>query len=161
MRIAETKINMARAEAEKMRTKSVLLDEMKFIMGIPFVERLNCPSRTLPPGGRLQPGRRHRRKTQKAFFCPAYPRIRRRSKKKNIALSLHPFPASPFSFGFTSAIVHPQQHQLQGRHFHVAVHVSQPDAQFPFDWWTKGRDVSRQYKKMTQLSVEGRNQEFT
>ena len=37
VRIAETKINMARTEAEKMRTtKSVLLDEMKFIMGIPF-----------------------------------------------------------------------------------------------------------------------------
>ena len=41
VRIAEGKINMAKAESDKMRTqKTVLLDELKFIMGVPFIQKV-------------------------------------------------------------------------------------------------------------------------
>jgi hypothetical protein len=41
VRIAEGKINMAKAECDKMRTnRTVLLDELKFIMGVPFIQKV-------------------------------------------------------------------------------------------------------------------------
>ncbi|QAZ66025.1 TolC family protein [Solidesulfovibrio carbinolicus] len=162
VRIAETKINMARTEAEKMRTtKSVLLDEMKFIMGIPFVQKIELSLKDAPrqvledfnPAGVTD------EKLKKHSFALRIHEYEKALQKKNIALSyIHFLPT--FSFGFTSVST---LNNTSYKDDTSTLPFMYPNLtlNFPFDWWTKGRDVSRQYKKMTQLSVEGRNQEFT
>lgn len=162
VRIAETKINMAKAEAEKMRTsKSVLLDDLKFVMGVPFVQKVdpaleNASKQVLedfnPAGVTDESLRKH-------SFQLRIHEYEKALQKKNIALSyIHFLPT--FSFGFTSVST---LNSTSYKDDTSTLPFMYPNLtlNFPFDVWTKGRDVSRQYKKMAQLNVEGRNLEFT
>ncbi|EHJ48110.1 outer membrane efflux protein [Solidesulfovibrio carbinoliphilus subsp. oakridgensis] len=162
VRIAETKINLAKAEGEKMRTsKSVLLDELKFVMGVPFVQKVdlslaNASKQVLedfnPAGVSDETLRRH-------SFQLRIHEYEKGLQKKNIALSyIHFLPT--FSFGFTSVST---LNSTSYKDDTSSLPFMYPNLtlNFPFDLWTKARDVSRQYKKMAQLNVEGRNLEFT
>ena len=162
VRIAETKISMAKAEAEKLRTtRSVLLDEMKFIMGIPFVQKINlalsdAPKQVLED---FNPATVTDEKLRKHSFQLRIHEYEVSLQRKNIALSyIHFLPT--FSFGFTSVST---LNSTSYKEDTSTLPFMYPNVtfNFPFDWWTKGRDVSRQYKKLAQQNVEGRNLEFT
>ena len=161
VRIAETKINMAKAEQDKLRTtRSVLLDEMKFIMGIPFVQKINlalsdAPKQVLED---FNPASVTDENLRKHSFQLRIHEYEVSLQRKNIALSyIHFLPT--FAFGFTSVST------LNNTSYEntSSLPFMYPNVTFnlPFDWWTKGRDVSRQYKKLAQQNVEGRNLEFT
>jgi outer membrane protein TolC len=162
VRIAETKVNLARTEAEKMRTtKSVLLDELKFILGVPFVQKIelslaNASAQVLED---FNPSTITDEKLKKHSFALRIHEYEKALQKKNIALSyIHFLPT--FSFGFTSVSTLSDTSYKEDT---SALPFMYPNLtlNFPFDWWTKGRDVSRQYKKMAQMNVEGRNLEFS
>ncbi|KHK01395.1 TolC family protein [Desulfovibrio sp. TomC] len=162
VRIAETKVNLARTEAEKMRTnKSVLLDELKFILGVPFVQKVelslaNAPSQVLED---FNPSTITDEKLKKHSFALRIHEYEKALQKKNISLSyIHFLPT--FSFGFTSVST---LNNTSYKEDTSTLPFMYPNLtlNFPFDWWTKGRDVSRQYKKMAQMNVEGRNLEFS
>lgn len=162
VRIAETKVNLTRAEAEKMRTtKSVLLDELKFILGVPFVQKVeltlnDAPRQVLED---FNPASVNDEKLKKHSFPLRIHEYEKALQKKNIALSyIHFLPT--FSFGFTSIST---LNNTSYKDDTSTLPFMYPNLtlNFPFDWWTKGRDVSRQYKKMAQLNVEGRNLEFS
>jgi outer membrane protein TolC len=162
VRIAETKVNLARTEAEKMRTtKSVLLDELKFILGVPFVQKVdlaleNASRQVLED---FNPATITDEKLKKHSFSLRIHEYEKALQKKNIALSyIHFLPT--FSFGFTSVST---LNNTSYKDDTSTLPFMYPNLtlNFPFDWWTKGRDVSRQYKKMAQLNVEGRNLEFS
>ncbi len=162
VRIAETKINLAKAEAEKMRTsKSVLLDDLKFVMGVPFVQKIEL---SLADASRqvledFNPANVTDESLRKHSFQLRIHEYEKALQKKNIALSyIHFLPT--FSFGFTSVST---LNNTSYKDTTSTLPFMYPNLtlNFPFDWWTKGRDVSRQYKKMAQLNVEGQNLEFT
>jgi len=162
VRIAESKISVAKAEADKMRTsKSVLLDELKFILGIPFVQKVdlvleNAPHQVLED---FNPANVSEEKLRSHSFPVRIHEYEKSLQKKNIALSyIHFLPT--FSFGFTSVSTLNTSSYKDGG---SSLPFMYPNVTFnmPFDWWTKGRDVSRQYKKMAQLNVEGRNLEYS
>jgi len=79
-------------------------------------------------------------------------------QKKNIALSyIHFLPT--FSMGFTSiSTLNNSSYKSDSS----KIPFMYPNLNFslPLDWWTKIRDVNRQYKKLSQLSVETHNLEF-
>ena len=162
VRIAETRVGLAKAEAEKMRTtKSVLLDELKFIMGVPFVQKvtvdLNRASQQVLED--FNPANVSDESLRKHSFKLRIHEYEKSLQRKNIALSyIHFLPT--FSFGFTSVST---LNNSSYKDDTTSLPFMYPNLtlNFPFDWWTKGRDVSRQYKKMAQLNVEGRNIEFS
>lgn len=162
VRIAETKINLTRAEAEKMRTtKNVLLDELKFILGVPFVQKVelqlnDAPKQVLED---FNPANVTDEKLKKHSFPLRIHEYEKALQKKSIALSyIHFLPT--FSFGFTSIST---LNNTSYKEDTSTLPFMYPNLtlNMPFDFWTKGRDVSRQYKKMAQLNVEGRNLEFS
>lgn len=162
VRIAETKINLTRAEAEKMRTtKNVLQDELKFILGVPFVQKVelqlnDAPKQVLED---FNPANVTDEKLKKHSFPLRIHEYEKALQKKSIALSyIHFLPT--FSFGFTSIST---LNNTSYKEDTSTLPFMYPNLtlNMPFDFWTKGRDVSRQYKKMAQLNVEGRNLEFS
>jgi len=162
VRIAETKINLTRAEAEKMRTtKGVLLDELKFILGVPFVQKVelvlnDAPRQVLED---FNPANVSDETLKKHSFPLRIHEYEKGLQKKNIALSyIHFLPT--FSFGFTSISTLNNTNYKEDT---STLPFMYPNLtlNMPFDLWTKERDVSRQYKKMAQMNVEGRNLEFS
>ncbi|MEL7641728.1 MAG: TolC family protein [Solidesulfovibrio sp.] len=164
VRIAETKINLAKTEGEKMRTtKSVLLDEMKFLMGVPFVQKVelsldNASRQVLED---FNPANVSDESLRKHSFQLRIHDYEKSLQRKNIALSyIHFLPT--FSFGFTSiSTLNSSSNAYKDDTSTLPFMYPNLTLNFPFDWWTKGRDVSRQYKKMAQLNVESRNIEFS
>ncbi len=164
VRIAETKINLAKTEGEKMRTtKSVLLDEMKFLMGVPFVQKVelsldNASRQVLDD---FNPANVSDESLRKHSFQLRIHDYEKSLQRKNIALSyIHFLPT--FSFGFTSiSTLNSSSNAYKDDTSTLPFMYPNLTLNFPFDWWTKGRDVSRQYKKMAQLNVESRNIEFS
>ncbi|MYL82302.1 TolC family protein [Desulfovibrio aerotolerans] len=162
VRIAETKINLSRAEAEKMRTtKSVLLDELKFILGVPFVQKVEVATNDVARQvlEDFSPASVTDERLKKHSFQLRILEYEKALQKKSIALSyIHFLPT--FSFGFTSVSTLSNNNYKDDT---SSLPFMYPNLtlNMPFDWWTKGRDVSRQYKKMAQLNVEGRNLEFS
>ncbi|OLN26685.1 hypothetical protein DVDV_2530 [Desulfovibrio sp. DV] len=162
VRIAETRVNLARTEAEKMRTtKSVLLDELKFILGVPFIQKVelslnDAPTQVLEE---FNPSTITDESLKKHSFALRIHEYEKALQKKSIALSyIHFLPT--FSFGFTSVST---LNNTSYKDDTSTLPFMYPNLtlNMPFDLWTKGRDVSRQYKKMAQLNVEGRNLEFS
>ncbi|MHC1713189.1 MAG: TolC family protein [Solidesulfovibrio sp.] len=160
IRIAESKINVVKAEAEKLRTnKAVITDQLKFLMGIPFVQKVdfvldNASQQVLED---FNPANVTDEKLRKHSFALRIHEYEKALQKKNIALSyVHFLPT--FSVGFTSvSTLSDSSYKDEGSFPFLYPNVT---LNMPFDWWTKGRDVSRQYKKQAQLNVEGRNKEF-
>lgn len=162
VRIAETRINVVKAEAERLRSnKAALVDELKFIMGLPVEQKVNfsladAPHQVLDD---FNPASVTVEKLRKHSFTLRIHSYEKELQKKNIALSYVRFMPS-ISFGFTSvSTLNSADYKSDSSIFpFMYPNIS---LNMPFDWWTKGRDVSRQYKKLAQLNVEGRNLEFT
>lgn len=163
VRIAEGKINMAKAESDKMRTnRTVLLDELKFIMGVPFIQKveLNLNDYEAQVLENFNPTAISEEKVRQHSFPLRIKNYERALQKKNIALAyVHFMPT--MSMGFTSVSTLDTSSYKSESNSTFLPNLY-PNLQFslPMDWWTKSRDVSRQYKKLSQLNVETHNLEF-
>ena len=162
VRIAESRINVVKAEAERLRSnRAALVDELKYIMGLPVEQRVdfNLAETSRQVLDDFNPASVTMEKLRKHSFSLRIHGYEKELQKKNISLSYVRFMPS-ISFGFTSvSTLNSADYKSDGSIFpfmypNIALNM-------PFDWWTKGRDVSRQYKKLAQLNVEGRNLEFT
>jgi len=161
VRIAQGKINMAKAETEKLQTnRAVLLDGLKFIMGVPAIQKVdldlaNYQKQVLD---NFNPADVTEERLQKHSFPLRIKQYEHSLQKKNIALSyIHFLPT--FSMGFTSiSTLNNSSYKSDSS----KIPFMYPNLNFslPLDWWTKIRDVNRQYKKLSQLSVETHNLEF-
>ncbi|MFZ5811510.1 MAG: TolC family protein [Thermodesulfobacteriota bacterium] len=157
VRIAESKINLIKAESDKVRNnRLMLLDDLKFILGVPFIQKID-----------LDLG--EARKQVVAAFDPAavtgetlrdnsyelkIQEYNKSLQKKNITVAYVKF-IPTFNFGFQTVDALSSTAKQDGLPFYPYVTMS-----LPLDWWTKGRDVSRQYKKLGQVESEGRTKEF-
>jgi len=157
VRIAESKINLIKAESDKVRNnRLMLLDDLKFILGVPFIQKINLDLAEA-------------RKQVVASFDPAavtgetlrdnsyelkIQEYNKSLQKKNITVAYVKF-IPTFNFGFQTVDALSSTAKQDGLPFYPYVTMS-----LPLDWWTKGRDVSRQYKKLGQVESEGRTKEF-
>ncbi len=129
---------------------------MKFILGVPFIQKINLDLAEA-------------RKQVVASFDPAavtgetlrdnsyelkIQEYNKSLQKKNITVAYVKF-IPTFNFGFQTVDALSSTAKQDGLPFYPYVTMS-----LPLDWWTKGRDVSRQYKKLGQVESEGRTKEF-
>jgi len=161
VRIAEGRINMAKAEEEKLRTnRAVILDDLKFVMGVPFIQKVELDTAHYREQilGKFNPADVTDEKLRAHSFPLRIAQYEKSLQTKNIYLAyVHYLPT--FSVGFTSVSTLNSSSYDSGS---SKVPFMYPNLQFslPLDWWTKARDVSRQYKKEAQKSVEIHNTEF-
>lgn len=161
VRIAKGKISMAKSETEKLRTnRAVLLDTLKFIMGVPAIQKveLNLANYQKQVLDNFNPVDVTEDRVRKHSFALRIKQYERSLQKKNIALSyVHFMPT--FSMGFTS-ISTLNNSSYKSENSKIPFMYPNLNFSLPLDWWTKVRDVNRQYKKLSQLSVEGKNLDF-
>lgn len=161
VQIAEGRINTAKAEFEKMRTnRAVLLDELKFVMGVPFIQKVDFSTKQFEQQvlGGFNPADVSDEKLREHSFPLRIAKYERSLQKKNIYLAyVHFLPT--FSVGFTSVSTLNSSSYDTGS---AKIPFMYPNLQLnlPLDWWTKARDVSRQYKKLSQKNVEIHTKEF-
>ena len=161
VRIAQGKINMAKAETEKLQTnKAVLLDTLKFIMGVPAIEKveLDLARYQRQVLGNFNPADVTEGRLKKHSFALRIKQYEHSLQKKHIALSyIHFMPT--FSVGFTSIST---LNNSSYKSDNSKIPFMYPNLNFslPLDWWTKVRDVNRQYKKLSQINIETHNLEF-
>lgn len=161
VRIAQGKIDMAKAETEKLRTnRAVLLDGLKFIMGVPTIEKVNLDLADYQKQvlGNFNPADVTEARLKKHSFVLRIKQYEHSLQKKSIALAyVHFLPT--FSVGFTSIST---LNNSSYKSDNSKIPFMYPNLNFslPLDWWTKIRDVNRQYKKLSQLSIESHNLEF-
>ena len=161
VRIAEGKINMVKAEVEKLQTnRAVLLDTLKFIMGVPSIQKVDLDLGDYKDQvlGNFNPANVTDEQMRQHSFTLRIKNYERSLQQKSIALSyIHFLPT--FSMGFSSvSTLNSSSYKTDTS----SVPFMYPNLNFslPLDWWTKTRDVSRQYKKLSQLNVETQNLEF-
>ncbi len=160
VKIAETKLSVVRAEEDKIKTtRSMITDDLKFILGVPFIQKvtLDTEDARRQVVGDFNPANVTDETLRSHSFDLKMHEYEKALQRKNIALSYVKFMPS-FNFGFQTIDAlnsSTSEEKDQGFPFYPYVTFS-----VPLDWWTKGRDVSRQYKKMGQLASEGKSKEF-
>jgi outer membrane protein TolC len=159
VQIAETKLNMAKAEEDKISaTRNMIQDDIKFIMGLPFVNKLDMDVKTAKDEvlGGFSPADMADDKIRAYSFDLRMLVYEKRLQEKNIALSyVKMLPTFGFTFQTINSLSSTQQNMNKGALFYPGVNIS-----MPLDLWTKGRDVSRNYKKMDQQVAQGRAKEY-
>jgi outer membrane protein TolC len=161
VRIAEGKVSLAKAESEKMRTsRAVLLDDLKFVMGVPFIQKVdldiaNYQEQVL---GGFNPADVSDEKLRRHSFSLRIAQYERSLQNKSIYLAyVHFLPT--FSVGFTSVSTL-NSSSYDSSNSKIPFMYPNLQLNLPLDWWTKARDVSRQYKKLAQKDVEIHKTEF-
>ena len=161
VRIAETKLSVIKAEEDKVKTtRAMILDDLKFILGVPFIQKiaLDTEDARRQVIGDFNPANVTDEVLRAHSFDLKMHEYEKALQRKNIALSYVKFMPT-FNFGFRSIDAldssTTEEEDQSGLPFYPYVTIS-----IPLDWWTKGRDVSRQYKEMGQLVSEGKNKEF-
>ncbi len=160
VQIATTRLDLARDEEQQLKNKNrVLLDHLKYMIGVPFVQKLelnltNAADQVLEKFDPLTV-------TDKVIMKNSYDlreiKVKRDLQKKNIALSYVKF-IPTFDFGIRS---------LDTLASNTSYEKGAEDQVYPFitltmpmDWLTKGRDVARQYKKLEQLDASAKSTEY-
>lgn len=159
MRIADTRVQMAKAEEEKLfTTRQMVLDDIKFILGVPFSNKLelkvdNAKQQII---GKFTPADMTDDKVRNASFDMRMMEYEKRLQKKNIGLSyVKMLPSFGFTFQTVDALSSEQRKLEKGLPFYPGVNIN-----LPLDYWTKGRDVARQYKKLDQVNATSRAKDF-
>lgn len=160
VRIAETKLQMAKAEEEKINAmRNTIMDDVKFLLGVPFVNKLDLDlaSARAEILGKFSPADVSDEKVRKNSFDLRMAEYERRLQQKNIALSyVHMLP----TFGFTFQTVNTLSNQQQNSNQKTTVFYPGININMPLDYWTRGRDVARQYKKLDQQMAGTRAKEY-
>jgi outer membrane protein TolC len=158
-RIAETKLQMAKSEEDKINsTRAMILDDVKFILGLPFVNKLELDIKTAREQilGKFSPADVTDDKIRTHSFDLRMLEYEKRLQDKNIALSyVKMLPSFGFTFQTVNSLSSTQQEVNKGAYFYPGVNMS-----MPLNFWTKGRDVARNYKKMDQLRAQQRAKEY-
>ncbi|WP_051261626.1 TolC family protein [Desulfovibrio inopinatus] len=160
VQIAETKLDLARNEEQKLKTANrVILDHLKYIIGVPFVQKLklnldNAADQVLENFDPLEV-------TDELIMRNSYDlrevKVKRDLQEKNIALSYVKF-VPTFDFGIRSLDTLSDSSAYEdGAENQVYPFVT---FTLPMDWLTKGRDVARQYKKLEQLDASAKSTEY-
>lgn len=159
LRIAETRVQMAKAEEDKLfTTRQMVLDDIKFILGVPFSQKLelkveNSKQQIL---GKFAPADVTDDKVRAASFDLRMAEYEKRLQKKNIGLSyVKMMPSFGFTFQTQDALSSEQRKLEKGLPFYPGLNIT-----MPLDVWTKGRDVARQYKKLDQVQATTRAKDF-
>lgn len=161
VKIAETKLSVVRAEEDKIKTtRSMIMDDLKFILGVPFIQKVSLDTEDARRQvvGDFNPANVTDETLRSHSFDLKMHEYEKALQRKNIALSYVKFMPT-FNFGFQTIDAlnsSNAEEEKDGFPFYPYVTFS-----VPLDWWTKGRNVSRQYKKMGQLASEGKSKEFT
>lgn len=159
LQIAETKYQLAKAEEEKiMAMRNMVMDDIKFLLGIPFVSKLDLDVKTAKQQilGNFTPADVTDEKVRTFSFELRMGEYEKSLQKKNIGLSyVKMLPTFNFSFQTVDALSNEQKRLEKGVPFYPGVSFN-----LPLDYWTKGRDVARQYKKLDQLSASSRTKEY-
>jgi outer membrane protein TolC len=157
VRIAESKITLVKAEADKLRnTKLMLMDDLKFILGVPFIQKvdLNLESARSQVVAGFDPYAVTGEVLRENAYELKIQEYNKALQRKNITVAYIKF-IPTFNFGFQSVDALSDTASQTGLPLYPYVTAS-----LPLDWWTKSRDVNRQYKKLGQIESEARAKEF-
>ncbi|GAB6037069.1 hypothetical protein JCM15519_16280 [Fundidesulfovibrio butyratiphilus] len=159
VQIAETKYQLAKAEEDKiLSVRNMVMDDIKFILGIPFVSKLELDVKTAKQQilGNFTPADVTDDKVRNYSFELRMGEYEKSLQKKNIGLSyVKMLPSFNFTFQTVDALSNDQKRLEKGVPFYPGVSFT-----LPLDYWTKGREVARQYKKLDQLSATSRTKEY-
>jgi len=159
IRIAETKIKMAQAEGDSLNAqRTQVTDDIKFILGVPFVNKLdlNVEAAKQEILGSFSAADVTEEKVRAHSFDLRIAGYEQSLQRKNIGLSyVRLLPSFGFTFQTLDAFNNSGQ-QTNGQFpFYPGINLS-----MPLDYWTKGRDIVRQYKKLDQQRATARTKEF-
>lgn len=160
IRIAETRIQMGKAEDDKINAmRAMVMDDIKFLLGVPFTNKLELDVAAAKQQilGKFTPADVTDEKVRAYSFDLRMQAYEKSLQKKNIGLSyVKLLPSFGFTFQTVDAFNNTSsQAQNNGFPFYPGINIS-----MPLDYWTKGREISRQYKKLDQLQATARAKEF-
>jgi len=160
IRIAETRIQMAKAEDDKINAmRAMVMDDIKFLLGVPFTNKLELDIAAAKQQilGKFTPADVTDEKVRAYSFDLRMQEYEKSLQKKNIGLSyVKLLPSFGFTFQTVDAFNNTSSNaQNNGFPFYPGINIS-----MPLDYWTKGREISRQYKKLDQLQAAAKAKEF-
>lgn len=159
VRMAETRLQMAKAEEDKVNAmRNTLMDDVKFILGVPFANKLELDVSSAKKQilGAFTPADVTDEKVRANSFEMRIQAYEKSLQQKNISLSyVKLLPTFGFTFQTVDAFGSASTKRNTGFPFYPGVNIT-----IPLDYWTRGRDISRQYKKFNQLSATARAKEF-
>ncbi|MFP5223828.1 MAG: TolC family protein [Acidobacteriota bacterium] len=160
IRIAETRIQMAKAEDDKINAmRAMVMDDIKFLLGVPFTNKLELDVAAAKQQilGKFSPADVTDEKVRAYSFDIRMQEYEKSLQKKNIGLSyVKLLPSFGFTFQTVDAFNNTSTNaQNNGFPFYPGINIS-----MPLDYWTKGREISRQYKKLDQLQATAKAKEF-
>jgi outer membrane protein TolC len=157
VRIAESKITLVKAEADKLRnTKLMVTDDLKFILGVPFIQKvdLDLSNARAQVVTNFDPYSVTGEVLRENSYELKVQEYNKALQRKNITVSYVKF-IPTFNFGFQSVDALSDSASQSGLPLYPYVTAS-----LPLDWWTKSRDINRQQKKLGQIESEARSKEF-
>ena len=161
VRIAETKIKMAKAEDDKVESsRAMVMDDVKFLLGIPFINKLdvNVEAAKKQIMGNFTVADVTDEKVRAHSFELRIAEYEKSLQRKNIGLSyVKLLPTFGFTFQTVSAFSSTTNSSTSnsGFYFYPGLNIN-----MPLDYWTKGRDIARQYKKLDQAFAATKAKEF-
>jgi len=159
VRIAETKIQMVKAEDDKINSmRAMIMDDVKFLMGIPFTHKLelNVTAAKNQILGKFGVADVTDEKVRANSFDLRIQEYEKNLQRMNIGLSyVKLLPTFGFTFQTVDTFNSSKTYRDTGFPFYPGINIS-----IPLDYWAKGREISRQYKKLDQAQAGGRAKEF-
>lgn len=160
VRIAETRVQMAKAEEDKVNSmRAMIMDDLKFLMGIPFTNKLNLDVAAAKKQilGKFGVADVTDEKVRANSFELRMQEYEKSLQKMNIGLSyVKLLPTFGFTFQTVDSLNSSNNtYKSDGFPFYPGINIS-----IPLDYWTKGRDIARQYKKLDQVFAGARAKEF-
>ncbi|GFK95736.1 hypothetical protein NNJEOMEG_03604 [Fundidesulfovibrio magnetotacticus] len=159
IKLAETRIDIAKAELEQIESiRNSVMDDIKFILGVPFTNKLELDVAAARKQimGAFTIADVTDEKIRANSFDLRMAEYERRLQKKNIGLSyVKLLPSFGFTFQTVDSLNSSTTYKNEGFPFYPGINIS-----MPLDYWTKGREISRQYKKLEQTNAQNKAKEF-
>lgn len=159
VRIAETRLQVTKAEEEKLTVmRAMIMDDIKFILGVPFTHQLKLDVAKAKQQvlGTFNAVDLNQEKIRANSFDLRMMEYEKRLQQKNIGLSyVKLLPTFGFTFQTVDTFNNSSGYRETGFPFYPGINIS-----LPLDYWTKGREIARQYKKLDQVNATSRAREF-
>jgi outer membrane protein TolC len=160
VRIAETRVQMTKAEEDKINSmRAMIMDDVKFLLGIPFTHKLELDVAAAKKQilGKFSVADVTDEKIRTNSFDLRIQEYEKNLQRMNIGLSyVKLLPTFGFTFQTVDSLNSSNNtYKSDGFPFYPGINIS-----IPLDYWAKGREISRQYKKLDQAQAGGRAKEF-
>lgn len=159
VRIADQQYSLLKIQDEQYSAqRSIIMDDVKFLLGIPFSDKITLDySKAIEQVlDNFSPTDIRDDKIRKNAFELRIADIERKLQDKNIAVSyVKLLPTFNFVFQTVDPINTTAAAAKNDLQFYPGITMS-----LPLDWWTKSRDVNRQYQKKSQLDATVKTKEF-